>query len=91
MYNVSGRTLCNKKDYVQNNTVKMKISSKQEIKRLSSTTAPSFAKDNNNQLELAQSYTCMSLAARKIVSEYDQEIPQSQTVDNPVAPRGRAT
>ena len=26
----------------------------------------------------------------KIVSEYDQEIPQSQTSDNPVAPRGRA-
>ena len=26
----------------------------------------------------------------KIVSEYDQEIPQSQTVDNPVAPRRRA-
>ena len=25
----------------------------------------------------------------KIVSEYDQEIPQSQTADNPVAPRGR--
>ena len=24
-------------------------------------------------------------------SEYDQEIPQSQTADNPVAPRGRAT
>ena len=23
----------------------------------------------------------------KIVSEYDQEIPQSQTTDNPVAPR----
>ena len=28
--------------------------------------------------------------ASKIVSEYDQEIPQSQTADNPVAPRGRA-
>ena len=28
---------------------------------------------------------------QKIVSEYDQEIPQSQTADNPVAPRGRAT
>ena len=28
--------------------------------------------------------------AAKIVSEYDQEIPQSQTADNPVAPRGRA-
>ena len=26
----------------------------------------------------------------KIVSEYDQEIPQSQTADNSVAPRGRA-
>ena len=26
----------------------------------------------------------------KIVSEYDQEIPQSHTADNPVAPRGRA-
>ena len=25
----------------------------------------------------------------KIVREYDQEIPQSQTADNPVAPRGR--
>ena len=25
-----------------------------------------------------------------IVSEYDQEIPQSQTADYPVAPRGRA-
>ena len=31
-----------------------------------------------------------SLVALKIVSEYDQEIPQSQTADNPVAPRGRA-
>ena len=27
----------------------------------------------------------------KIVSEYDQEIPQSQTADNPMATRGRAT
>ena len=27
----------------------------------------------------------------KIVSEYNQEIPQSQTVDEPKAPRGRAT
>ena len=26
----------------------------------------------------------------EIVSEYDQEIPQSQNADNPVAPRGRA-
>ena len=27
----------------------------------------------------------------KIVSEYDQKIPQSQNTDKPVAPRGRAT
>ena len=27
----------------------------------------------------------------KIVSEYDQEIPQSQTADNPMAPQGRAS
>ena len=26
----------------------------------------------------------------RIVSEYDQEVPQSQTAENPVAPRGRA-
>ena len=26
----------------------------------------------------------------KIVSKYDQQIPQSQTADNPVAPLGRA-
>ena len=26
----------------------------------------------------------------KMVNECDQEIPQSQTADNPVAPRGRA-
>ena len=26
----------------------------------------------------------------KIVSEYDQEIPQSQIADNPMAPYGRA-
>ena len=37
--------------------------------------------------------TCkgISIFTLKIVSEYDQEIPQSQTADNPMAPRGRAT
>ena len=38
---------------------------------------------------LPESLTNDSLIT-KIVSEYDQEIPQSQTADNPVAPRGRA-
>ena len=32
---------------------------------------------------------CM-LNPYKIVSEYDQEIPQSQTADNPMVPRGSA-
>ena len=39
-------------------------------------------------------YICVYLKSSshkaKIVNEYDQEIPQSQTADNPVAPRGRA-
>ena len=30
------------------------------------------------------------LSYTKIVSEYDQEIPQSQTADNPIASQGRA-
>ena len=45
-----------------------------------------------------EEYACMlhiiSLRAhfsQKIVSEYDKEIPQSQTADRPMAPRGRAT
>ena len=33
----------------------------------------------------------MILFLPKLVSEYDQEIPQSQTADNPMTPRGRAT
>ena len=32
-----------------------------------------------------------SMTKTKIVSEYDQEIPQSQTADKPMAPRRRAT
>ena len=40
-------------------------------------------KTTNRLTSLKHSHT-------KIVSEYDQEIPQSQTADNPVAPRGRA-
>ena len=33
----------------------------------------------------------LSRLKTKIVCEYDQEIPQSQTADNQMAPRGRAT
>ena len=38
-----------------------------------------------------QSYELGVLYLTKIVSEYDQEIPQSQTADKPVASYGRAT
>ena len=40
---------------------------------------------------LQMKYNSSGLLYLKIVSEYDQEIPQSQTADNPMAPRGRAT
>ena len=33
----------------------------------------------------------IDFALEKKVSEYDQEIPQSQTADNPMAPQGKAT
>ena len=33
---------------------------------------------------------CCCFFTSEIVSEYDKEIPQSQTADNPVAPRGKA-
>ena len=38
-------------------------------------------------LDIMRQSACLVL---KIVNEYDQEIPQSQTADNPVAQRGRA-
>ena len=44
----------------------------------------------NNSDQTCFSDTLTSNMPLKIVSEYDQEIPQSQTADNPVAPRGRA-
>ena len=34
-------------------------------------------------------WTSQPQVVSKIVSEYDKEIPQSQTAGNPVAPRGR--
>ena len=40
--------------------------------------------------EFVVMYSIIVKATKKIVSEYDQEIPQSQTADNPMAPRGRA-
>ena len=46
-----------------------------------------FNKFNNTRARMLDYIYHMTL---KIVSEYDQEIPQSQTADNPTATRGRA-
>ena len=37
-----------------------------------------------------EKFLCRYISTQIIVSEYDQEISQSQTVDNPLAPRGGA-
>ena len=47
-------------------------------------------KNSQELSQLSILFTIISIIERKIVSEYDQEIPQSQTADNPLAPRGRA-
>ena len=49
-----------------------------------------FIKKMYEWLTLDQSQTIFFSDISKIENEYDQEIPQSQTADNPVAPRGRA-
>ena len=54
-----------------------------------------FVRSVEDGLEPSQTYDevnkllLLLIQQPKIVSEYDQEIPQSQTADNPVAPRGR--
>ena len=40
----------------------------------------------SNQKVTQKRQISMLWSAPKIVNEYDQEIPQSQTADNPVAP-----
>ena len=42
-------------------------------------------------LRLQISTTLYDYILTEKVSEYDQEIPESQTANNPMAPRGRAT
>ena len=51
-----------------------------------------FLERMTNHLEIKNSLSLKVLEPwGKIVSEYDQEIPQSQTAGNPMALRGRAT
>ena len=44
----------------------------------------------NSDTDSENLYLTSQPTKSKIVSEYDQEIPQSQTADNPMAPQGRA-
>ena len=52
-------------------------------------TAKTYGHNRLDETSIVDRHRCHMAA--KIVSEYDQEIPQSQTADNPVAPHGRAT
>ena len=47
---------------------------------------------DNNQIDIIEAFNSTSRYLDDLLknSEYDQEIPQSPTADNPVAPRGRA-
>ena len=47
--------------------------------------------DSEGSAPLKQNGQLYTNTTDKKVSEYDQEIPQSQTADNPMSPRGRAT
>ena len=44
----------------------------------------------NNKIQAIFELQVFLLTDNKKNSEYDQEIPQSQTIDNPMALRGRA-
>ena len=61
--------------------------SRKNNKNNSSNSAP---ETRSNSSKFSTKFSIIHEASTKIVSEYDQEIPQSQTADNPVAPRGRA-
>ena len=69
----------------------------ERINKLLKRAAQRILKDNyaTPSVEMFQRLRWMPVFQRinynKIVSEYDQEIPQSQTADNPTASRGRAT
>ena len=47
-----------------------------------------FARERINKIH---GFVVIRCDYRKIISEYDQEMPQSQTADKLMAPRGRAT
>ena len=49
-----------------------------------------FVLDKENCFGASENNKKTSCFWVKIVSEYDQEIPQSQNADKPMAPRGRA-
>ena len=59
--------------------------------KLVSTILVLFQKQTLGSLLAKLSGSAYATKESKIVSEYDQETPQSQTADNSMAPQGRAT
>ena len=71
--------------------IKYKSKHPWSIRRLETYSLKSFLENcNSRAVHRFQGVLDYLIIASKIVSEYDQEIPQSQTADNPVAPLGRA-
>ena len=60
------------------------------IEQVRSSRVGNYLRPSNNYRHFFNINAVVLILIKKIVSEYDQEIPQSQTADNLVAPRGRA-
>ena len=83
-YNVKTNLICNESLFHQTNIVKTQMHCLY-VRTGEFQTLCIFLHQANRTLN-----QLIMFVIYKIVSEYDQEIPQSQTADNPVASRGRA-
>ena len=78
---------CHAVNFTVSHTAKLPVSSCYATNFNDLTQQPKNEVYNHRSLKFDPYNTYM---ASKIVSEYDQEIPQLQTADNHVAPQGRA-
>ena len=75
-------------------TILMKLQSKKEGKdqeSIQSSTKPDAGYQWESDNFTIRHHKREPIGNHKIVIEYDQERPQSQTADKPMSPRGRAT
>ena len=78
--------------YVDPNTFKdaqLKCTVESEVKLTSSVSDMGGSREGQGSQPM-KNHKNIGFLSIKIASEYAQKIPQSQTADNPVAPRGRA-